>query len=80
MTNLKRSLISVFIAVGLASAAVNPVAVKQHEAAPLVAQHTPGFVAQVPSFNSPVKNINHAVVSAAPVPGAFVAPTHIANS
>ncbi|KAJ2491016.1 hypothetical protein IWW37_002682 [Coemansia sp. RSA 2050] len=80
MTNLKRSLVSLFFAVGLASAAVNPIVANQHDTASPVVQHAPGIVSQVPSFYPPAKAINHAAVSATPVPGIFVAPTHIANS
>ncbi|KAJ2067810.1 hypothetical protein GGH13_005166 [Coemansia sp. S155-1] len=79
MTNLKRSLISLFFAVGLASA-TNSAGASQHEGAAVVAQHAPAFVPQAPSFDSPAKKFNHAVVSAAPVPGAFVTPTLFAHS
>ncbi|KAJ2753331.1 hypothetical protein GGI19_003201 [Coemansia pectinata] len=79
MTNLKRSLISLFFAVGLASA-TNSAGASQHDATSVVAQHAPAFVSQVPSFDSPTKKFNHAVVSAAPVPGAFVTPTQFAHS
>ncbi|KAJ2866797.1 hypothetical protein GGH94_001273 [Coemansia aciculifera] len=79
MTNLKRSLISLFFAVGLASA-TNSAGASQHDATSVVAQHAPAFVSQVLSFDSPTKKFNHAVVSAAPVPGAFVTPTQFAHS
>ncbi|KAJ2812957.1 hypothetical protein GGI24_006603, partial [Coemansia furcata] len=79
MTNLKRSLISLLFAVGLASA-TNAVGAKQHDAASVVVQHAQAFESHVPSFDSPPKKFNHAVASAAPMQGAFVTPTQFANS
>ncbi|KAJ2497691.1 hypothetical protein IWW47_003587, partial [Coemansia sp. RSA 2052] len=79
MTNLKSSLISLFFAVGLASA-TNAASNRQPEAASVAAQQIPSFVSQVPSFASPTKNINHAAVSVAPMPHAFVTPTQFINT